>query len=125
MRDNDGSSLRLYSGGLLSKWGFNDGDKPEAVYDYCETHGVSYLGLDWHATLVKVVRLYLLPALDQSVEVYEIETIHNPIRARTVNGEKCWSEADINPSVVLTPEYVEVPIARIIDLAVWREADGS
>lgn len=113
--------LRLYSSCLLSKWGFQDGDEPEIVYDYCEAHGIDYTRLDWHATLVKLVRTYLLPALDQKVEVYEVETIHNPIRAETVDGSKAWSEADIDALVVLTSEYVDVPMDQVAQAFEWED----
>lgn len=109
--------LRIYSSGLLSKWGFNDGDMPEEVCEYCEALAIDYGLIDWHATLVRLVCADLLPALKENVEIYEIETIHNPIRAHTVNGERVDVLNDgVLPS--LTPEYVEIPMARVVELAV-------
>lgn len=121
-RDRSTDVLRLSSSSLLSKWGFQDGDEPEMVYDYCEAHGIDYSRLDWHATLIKLVRTYLLPALDQDVEVYEVITIHNPIRAEAVDGVRTWSEVEIHASgVSLTPEYVDVPMDQVAQAFEWEE----
>ncbi len=105
--------LRLYSNSLLSKWGFNDGDIPEAVYDLFEENGVDY---DWHATLIALVRTHLIPVLDQDVEVFEIETIHNPIRVRTVDG-KLVNHHEIDSSVRLTPKYIDVSLSIVLAVA--------
>lgn len=57
--------IHLASASLLSKWGFNDGDVPEAVMDYCDDHGIDWSDYDWHETLQKLVRTHLLPAMLQ------------------------------------------------------------
>jgi len=106
----------LFSDGLLSKWGFDDGNTPDTWYDYCDGHGI-----DWREVrypLVRLVREVLLPALNQAVEVVEISTIHNPIRAQTIDGvnvEDRWYEVD--SGVHLTPESIEVPMWRVMELA--------
>ena len=112
------SGLRLYSSGLLSRWGFNDGDTPEAFYDYCEDHEIDYGAIDWGHTLVKLVREFLLPAIEQDIEVHEIETSHNPIRARCVGGVEVAFPVD--DTIKLTPEYVEVSWATVVEMAVSR-----
>jgi hypothetical protein len=109
-------NVTLFSDGLLSKWGFGDGDTPDAWYDYCDEHSINWSDLSY--PLVALVRAFLLPALDQDVEVVEIGTHHNPIRARTVNGvnvEDRWYEMDAG--IELTPESVTVPMAEVVRLA--------
>ena len=117
-------SLTLFSSSLLSKWGFNDGDAPDDVLDYCEEHGLGWR-IEWHPALVQLVRRFLLPVLDQDVTIAEIETNHNPIRAETVGGvdvTDCWYESsDCGPE--LTPEYVDIPMREILPLLAAKEAD--
>lgn len=108
--------LALASEDLLSKWGFNDGDEPDWLLDILEDRDMEHPN-DWHAILGRLVREELLPALDQQVEVVDVDTIHNPIRAITVDGVDVvnqWREG--NPTVKLTPESVDVPVERVIKL---------
>jgi hypothetical protein len=55
--------------------------------------------------------------LDQNVTVTESPIMtHNPIRAETVNGidvTELWADLEDNSRPVLTPEYVDVPMAGI------------
>jgi hypothetical protein len=136
MSDLDGmlysEGLVLISSGLLSKWGFGDGGVlDDDLFDELEEIGF------WEAdlrsvrdpasafslsdqVLIRLVRTYLVPALDQAVEVVEISTSHNPIRASKVDGvdvENCWYGDQPDP--VLTPEAVVVPTADV--LRVCRE----
>ncbi|MDK0520378.1 hypothetical protein [Streptomyces sp. ML-6] len=109
-------SVTLFSDGLLSKWGFNDGDTPEQWLDWCETQGIDHTVLDfpWAA----LVRQHLVPVIEQDVAVVDIETIHNPIRAETVNGTdvtEAW--AGRAPAPALTPEHVEVPMTEVLRVA--------
>jgi hypothetical protein len=108
--------LTLFSSSLLSKWGFNDGNDPDDWLDYCEAHGIDYNAVDF--PLVALVRQHLLPVLDQDVTVVEIETSHNPIRAELVDGidvtEAWYGRA---PEPTLTPEYVDVPLSVVAELA--------
>lgn len=115
---------------MLSKWGFNDGDEPDALIDWLAEHrpDIDYAELDFHPVLCALVRRYLLPVLDQRVEVVEIETTHNPIRATAVEGvpvpEAVWYGRAPEPT--LTPESVEVPydvVVQVIDEL--REAPGG
>jgi hypothetical protein len=113
-------SLTLFSSGLLSKWGFSDGDIPDQLLDWCDTRSIPYPA-DWHATLRHLVREHLIPALDQTVTVTEIETSHNPIRAETVDGvdvTECWSGDQDEPT--LTPEFVDVPYSVVLAAAFSR-----
>ncbi|MFI2358159.1 hypothetical protein OG582_11915 [Streptomyces anulatus] len=109
-------TLTLFSADLLSKWGFNDGDSPGSWLDWCDNRGVDYNMFDfpWAA----IVRKHLVPAIEQDVTVVDVETIHNPIRVKTVNGvdvTQAWSGKAAAPA--LTPEYVDVPMAEALRLA--------
>lgn len=108
-------TLALFSHCLLSKWGFNDGDTPDEVLDYCDDHGLDYGDRHWHDVLPMLVRTYLLPELEKhhTIELFDIGTNHNPIRASTVDGKDIDSYAD-NDEIHLTPEYVPVPMEAVI-----------
>lgn len=104
-------TVTLFADGLLSKWGFSDGDLLDWLYEF----GVH----DKHAALCAVVRQKLLPALAQKVEVEEIGTCHNPIRARTVDGvyvTNLWYDA-ANEKKLLTPDSVTVTCAEVLAIA--------
>ncbi|MFG2328262.1 hypothetical protein ACGFMM_01415 [Streptomyces sp. NPDC048604] len=108
--------VTLFSSSLLSKWGFSDGDDPGDWLDYCEARGIDYTVLGF--PLVALVRQYLLPRIEQPITVVEVETIHNPIRAETVNGQdmtETWFGRAPEPT--LTPEYVEVPMSEVLGVA--------
>lgn len=107
-------TLTLFADCLLSKWGFGDGDVPDAYLDWCDDNGHPYPG-DWHTVLRTLVRTRLVPALHQRVEVVDIETSHNPIRAERVDGvdvRDWWRNTD--SGMTLTPECVEVPYAEVL-----------
>ncbi len=110
--------LTLFSSCLLSKAGFNDGDEPDFWLDWCDEQGIDYnaRGWDWHATLRRLVREHLAPKIDQRVVLYDIETIHNPIRAESVEGVEVDDRGD-NPSITLTPESVDVPFSEVLRVA--------
>jgi len=101
-------ALTLCSQGLLSKWGFNDGDMPEELMDYWDTLGVDYSDIDWRDALRKLVRTYLLPQLEANhhITIYDIETIHNPIRAATVDGLEIDDTEDTD--IRLVPEHITI-----------------
>lgn len=121
------ADLVLISSGLLSKWGFCDGNVLEDdLYD--ELEEIGFWDADLRSvgdpaaafsledrTLIRLVREYLLPVLDQKVEVIEISSSHNPIRASKVDGvdvERCWYGDQPDPA--LTPESVVVPTAEVL-----------
>jgi hypothetical protein len=109
--------VTLYSNDLCSKWGFNDGDPPDDVVAWCDANGVDlYEVVDWHDVLRTLVREHLLPALAEhhEVEVYHIETQHNPIRASRIDGADFDVHRD--PAPRLTPEQVTVPAEAVIAL---------
>jgi hypothetical protein len=109
-----GPCISLKSADLLSKWGFSDGAAPREWRDFINPPEA--LGIDYTPfPLIQVVRRYLLPALDQKVEVEEIATSHNPIRAISVDGVDVvdfWTEGD-DSTGILTPEFVKVPLPLV------------
>lgn len=110
-------TLTLYSDGLLSKWGFNDGDKPDDLLDYCDAHGLDY-PVGWRRLLYQLVTERLVPVLDQKVTIIYIVTNHNPVRALTVDGvdvRESWYASE--DRMTLTPPSVEVPMADVMALA--------
>lgn len=112
--------VTLFSEGLLSKWGFGDGDcLDDVLYDWADENGIPYSRLNDHAVLIRLVREYVLPALDQQVVAYTISTIHNPIRAKAIDGVPL-AEAVIYgdaPRPPLTPAMVDVPLSVVHDIA--------
>lgn len=112
----NGRTYTLRSANLVSKWGFNDGDLDDALLDWLEEHGIRYRDVDDGEVLIWMVRTYLVPALEQDVELVEIETSHHPIRADRVDGvdvsEHWYSGRDTGPA--LTPDAVEVPYEDIL-----------
>jgi hypothetical protein len=111
------ATLTLVSQSLLSKWGFNDGDTPDAVLDYCDKHGLNYGEKDWRdEVLPHLVRTYLLPELQKhhTITLIEIGTSHNPIRASLVDGKDVEDEWTEDTTTGLTPEWGEVPMTEVI-----------
>jgi len=110
--------MRIYTEGLLSKWGFRDGDVLDDFLRDAQEDGRLPAGrLNEHGILRALVRRFIEPVLEQTVELVDIETIHNPIRAESVDGVKCdWYDYERNPS--LTPEFVDVPDETILNIAV-------
>ena len=103
--------MRFNTDGLLSKWGFSDGDVlSDLLYDN------NLGGVDEHAVLQKVVTDHIVPNLKQNIELEFIHTIHNPMRASTVNGKSVdWYNLDT--SNIITPETVIVEDSVILDIA--------
>ncbi|MEL4071705.1 hypothetical protein WKW50_16290 [Ochrobactrum sp. GPK 3] len=93
---------------LLSKFGFHDGD----ILDDDAFDGVLPDDLSRHVPLIAAVRKYLLPLLDPRVEVFEIDSIHNPIRATHDTAQ-----------FVDTSIEVELSFHQIIDA--FQEAEGE
>lgn len=92
-RHRPASGVILHADGLLSKWGFGDGDAPDHYLDWLDDQHLPYPE-DWHAVLRHLVRTRLLPLIVEDIEVYDIATNHNPIRASKVNGVEIDDFAD-------------------------------
>lgn len=99
------SDLTLFASGLLSKWGFCDGDRVDdwwwEVFDESAPD----------EALEQLVEQLLLPVLTEhghTFEAYRIGTIHNPIRLRVLDGEPVNADADNKQLddiyVMITPE---------------------
>ncbi|WP_431870831.1 hypothetical protein [Nocardiopsis eucommiae] len=108
-------TITLFSSGLLSKWGFGDGATPDEWMDYLEEHGLESEGLDF--PLAALVRKHLLPELRKhhQINLVDIETSHNPIRAEYVDGIEIDWYAD--GQVTLNPEWVDVPLSEALKIA--------
>ncbi|MEU1044011.1 hypothetical protein ABZ400_02490 [Streptomyces sp. NPDC005897] len=121
----DEPRITLLSADLLSKWGFNDGDDPDDWLDYCEANGIDYNAVDF--PLAQLVHRHLLPALDQTVTVVEMDTIHNPIRADKVDGQDVTGDVwyGREPAPTLTPEYVTIPMSEVARLALEGGIGGD
>lgn len=101
----DMGTMSFYPDGLLSKFGFGDGDM---MYDLIDELG---LGVFHQDLLIAVVERLVVPRLDQVVVTQTVGSMHNPIRARTVDGEP----ADLGS--IITPQVVEIPVADIVAVA--------
>lgn len=110
--------------GLLSKWGFEDGDQIDGLLDWAgykdsdptlltqrDEYGVVY-GFN-HLVLFTVVAAHIVPALDQKVELGLYRTMHNPVCATRVDSKAVDDERDGE----LTPAEVEVPDETILAIA--------
>jgi hypothetical protein len=110
--------VTLFSSGLLSKWGFSDGDAPDEWLDYCDDNGIDLPPAAWHPILRELVKQFLLPALAQEVTVTYGDTSHNPVRAQTVDGTdvdgRWYGDAE---DIELTPECVEIPMSEVEKVA--------
>ena len=108
--------LLLHPSGLLSKWGFSDGDvisitAPDDVYDLAQRIGQ-------HELLSAVVRAFLVPAIPHALELEEITCCHNPIRASSMDGidvSDLWSSTGTTPLDDIDP--VVVPWSDVVALA--------
>ena len=74
------SKFGFCDGGVLDDWRYSLGD--DMVRGLVAKPGTktAFLGFE-HALLSTLVRKHLLPALPHAVEVYDIGSCHNPIRA--------------------------------------------
>lgn len=71
---------------LCSKWGFGDGD---ALDDWWWDTYDEDPAVDTHELLHALVIAYLIPAIREAghdVVLERVETIHNPVRAYTLDG---------------------------------------
>lgn len=105
---------------LCSKWGFGDGDALDDwwwdTYDGCPE-------IDTHELLHALVVAYLMPVIrdaGHAVELERIETIHNPVRARILNGvevDQCDARHDyFTPAILVevTRQQIEEMVAKTV-----------
>ena len=109
-------TLRLHSADLFRRNGFNDGDVPDAFWDWCETHGDGEVWTcNWHDTLKALVQEHVLPVLTDRVELADSCSHHNSSRAWTVNGRRMddvWDGHE--PAPELLPAYVDVTFDAVL-----------
>ncbi|PYY59977.1 hypothetical protein DEJ17_06305 [Curtobacterium sp. MCSS17_011] len=106
--------LRLDGGSLLSKWGFSDGDLMiDWAWDNLPADDAERVSEQHHDLLIGLVQERLVPELTEwDVEVAVMETLHNPIRARRIDGaEVDWRDPEFshpleNIEVVVSAEHV-------------------
>ena len=63
------------------------------------------------ATCSTVVERLVVPQIDREIETYTLPSLHNPIRAATIDGEQAGRHDFISD------EIVTVPVADIIRIA--------
>ena len=112
----DAEMVRFFTNGLLSKWGFEDGDMLIDFTYESDDWGAKQI-CDPHALLVESVRRFILPNLAQHVEVFEIGGIHNPIRAKSVDGAEFDNYNDPHQPDLLAPSVLVVEDEAIRELA--------
>lgn len=121
-------TLTLGTAGLFSKYGFNDGDCPDQVYDWLEEPGndglLDFRNWSWQEVLTELVSDHLVPWLGDRVEVHEIGTIHNPIRARTMDHVDVDDMAD-NAALVAQLPIGHVEVHRDVVLATIRRHQAA
>lgn len=128
-------ALRLFADGLFSKWGFGDGDQVDDFlwdhldYDDDVIHA-RLKDVDDHAVLRRLVREHLVPAFaaaGHDVEVYDIETNHNPVRAGKLDGVEVGWDVIIGeaPEPQLRLEYVDVPFDTVLRAAGLEVVPGE
>ena len=83
--------VEFHPSDLLQKFGFGDGDMLE---DLREEHGRRSIA---RYLVAAVVERLVVPRLDQRVETYTLASMHNPIRARTVDGEEADMDSTLPP----------------------------
>ena len=118
--------LHLSSSCLLAKYGFNDGDMPDDLHDWLDEQigQDAAHAIDWRPVLDALVREFLIPLIEQPIEVVSIDTCHNPIRVDMLHGldvTDLWFNGHPNEGM-LTPESVSVPYAVVLDRAQRLEA---
>lgn len=103
--------MRFQTSCLISKFGFEDGDL--FLNWECLPPGVDDTEL-----LVAVVKKFIVPQLHEQVELFPLETCHNPVRVSKINGvdvQKQWYEPRRDD--LLHPAEIEVPDSDILALA--------
>ena len=105
----------MYPDSLLSKWGFGDGD---ALSDFLYENDVEHkVRLNSHKLLEELVKRFLLPKLSKKVEIFYIESIHNPVRAEMIDGEYYTNHYEFDDDGLLGDEPVSVSLETILSVA--------
>ena len=111
----------MYADDLLSKWGFGDGDR---LSDFLYENNAEYAcKVGNHKLLEELVKRFLLPKLDKKVEIFFIQSIHNPVRVEMINGEYYTNHYKSDDNGLLGDVSVELTIEEI--MAVIRDMEPS
>jgi hypothetical protein len=110
--DTHEPGVTFVTDGLLSKWGFDDGD---LLMSFMNANGFSVGDYIHGDLLVAAVRRFVLPRLEQRVEV--VSSLHNPIRATSVDGAAIDPYRPEACPVRLRPAEVQVSREDLIALA--------
>ena len=116
--------LVLYGHGLLSKWGFGDGD---VLWDwwYNQADEPPPNHPDHHKVLTHLVETHLLPVIRDAGHAFEVEyvaTTHNPIRLRSLDGHRV---RQLEPLVETTLDRYEVRLSPEEVFAAFRAVEGK
>lgn len=112
----DEPTLTLDAESLLSRWGFGDGD---ALSDWWWDNYGEDTPFNDHDMLHALVVAYLVPVIREAgrdVEIVRIDTIHNPVRADTLDGAQVNHYSSVFARFV-PPIFVEVTRAQMEELA--------
>lgn len=97
--------MKIRTEGLLSKWGFLDGNK---FSEFLLENFREYINS--HALLIVILKKYVIPQIKSKLEIVEISTAHNPVRTRSVDDVKVdWYDPGDSARIEIDPQYVEVP----------------
>ena len=110
----------MYPDDLLSKWGFGDGDR---LSDFLDDAGHAYeFKVNTHKLLEELVKRFLLPNIKKKVEIYFIDTIHNPVRAEMIDGVYYTNHYEDDDNGLLGSDPVELTAEQVV--AVAKEMEG-
>ncbi len=107
--ENVPDKVIFFTCGILSKWGFNDGDLLSWVN--------STKDCDSHETLSYIVRTLLVPKLNASVEMIDVGSSHNPIRAKSIDGIEVDLYSEEKRFDYLQPDSIELTGPEVIEIA--------
>lgn len=129
----DDGGVHLVGSDLTSKWGFGDGETPEALLDwYCKgpnPQRAREIGRLWHEQILfDLVRYLLAPRIPHTLDIHCIakDTSHNPVRTERIGDLQPdpqtwqWDETQTDP--LLAPYRVLVPWPVIFDYITHRAA---
>lgn len=117
MVDKEGlPPLEIVTASFCCKWGFE-----ELLSDFGEDCEL-YFEVDKGELLYQLCNRYVVPSIDQKVEVVRNSSGHNQVRFKTVDGvEVDWSND--RQDGLITPEQISVPAEDVI--ALCNELGGS
>jgi hypothetical protein len=120
-----GASIEFRTSDFFTRRGFASGDLLRSTMPHLNNGELRDL-------LVEVLQRHVLPRLDQKVQASVLPTVHNPLRATSVDGvEVTWPTPEEARGPTLTPATVTVMLedvfacARRLRLAPAPSPDAS